>query len=188
MTAAKPADKDRDAALNACAKAYIDAPSDGTHLSDHDKAVNSGVLRCIQAIRALAPLPELGARSERGDPYYDFVSEEPLDIIEANECSTNDLSLLATRRFRRVFNELYRLRRELAGVRSTSGSIPTGYRLLKDTTFAERSYPEHLSHESGSYYCTCCECGRTFQGHKRTVICKVCVATPVSATQERKDA
>lgn len=61
--------------------------------------------------------------------------------------------------------------------RSERPFIPEGWKLLKDTTFAERSYQEHLPHENGNYHCTCCECGRTFQAHKRTVICKVC-ATP----------
>lgn len=45
--------------------------------------------------------------------YHDFVSDEPLNIIEANECSTSDLNSLATKRFRRAFNEIERLEREL---------------------------------------------------------------------------
>lgn len=52
--------------------------------------------------------------------------------------------------------------------------IPEGYKLLKDSTIFERSFQEDAGHENGNYFCTCCDCGRQFQGHKRRVICKVC--------------
>lgn len=45
-------------------------------------------------------------------PYWDFVSDEPLGIIEANECSHHETSL-SVQRFRRAFNEIHKLRREL---------------------------------------------------------------------------
>ena len=38
--------------------------------------------------------------------YPDFVSDEPLSIIFANEC-TADIASLCTKRFRRVANEYY---------------------------------------------------------------------------------
>lgn len=50
-----------------------------------------------------------------------------------------------------------------------------GYKFLRDTTQAERSYSEDFSHENGSYHNTCMYCGRGFLGHKRRVICKVCI-------------
>ena len=59
-------------------------------------------------------------------------------------------------------------------------SIPDGYSLLKNSTFEERSWPEDVSHENGSYYCECCICRRQFQGHKRRVLCKVCTNEEVS--------
>lgn len=51
---------------------------------------------------------------------------------------------------------------------------PQGYRLLKDTTHAERSWSEDTSLENGNYSNTCCNCFRSFIGHKRRVICKSC--------------
>jgi len=54
--------------------------------------------------------------------------------------------------------------------------IPQGWRLLKDSTYDERSWPEDASHENGNYSCCCCHCGRMFMGHKRRVSCKVCAA------------
>lgn len=54
------------------------------------------------------------------------------------------------------------------------GAVPAGYKFLKDSTHAERSWPEDASHENGNYSNTCCHCGREFVGHKRRVVCKVC--------------
>ncbi|MCJ7761111.1 hypothetical protein MUP59_08245 [Candidatus Bathyarchaeota archaeon] len=48
---------------------------------------------------------------EKGNMKYDEASTEPLEIIEANEC--NGFPFLATKRFRAVFNVIYRLREEL---------------------------------------------------------------------------
>lgn len=64
----------------------------------------------------------------------------------------------------------------------------TGWKLVKDSTFAERSWKEDESHENGNYHCICCDCGRTFQGHKRRPLCKVCTDNPplaVAATSGR---
>ena len=52
--------------------------------------------------------------------------------------------------------------------------VPEGWKLLKDSTHDERSYPEDAEHENGNYYCTCINCGRQFNGYKRRAICKVC--------------
>lgn len=41
--------------------------------------------------------------------YTDFVSEEPLDVIRANECEYN-VQGLVTKRFRAFWNEIERLR------------------------------------------------------------------------------
>lgn len=48
--------------------------------------------------------------------------------------------------------------------------------MLKDSTHAERSWPEDASHENGNYSVVCGNCGRLFTGHKRRVLCKVCSA------------
>lgn len=36
-------------------------------------------------------------------------------------------------------------------------------------------FTEDFKHENGNYTCHCQSCGRVFTGHKRRVICKVCV-------------
>lgn len=53
-------------------------------------------------------------------------------------------------------------------------AVPKGYKILKDTTHEERSFPEDGTYENGCYYNNCVNCGRMFTGHKRRVICKVC--------------
>lgn len=40
-----------------------------------------------------------------------------------------------------------------------------------------RDWPEDFAHENGRYYNSCCQCGHTFIGYKRRVVCKVCAAT-----------
>ena len=57
---------------------------------------------------------------------------------------------------------------------STEGALPKGWRLLKDTTFDERKWPEDASHENGNYCNTCGHCGREFVGHKRRGLCRAC--------------
>lgn len=55
-------------------------------------------------------------------------------------------------------------------------AVPEGYKLLKNTTHEERSYPEDASHENGNYFNVCHECLREFTGHKRRGICRACAA------------
>lgn len=53
-------------------------------------------------------------------------------------------------------------------------SAPPGFKILKDTTLEERSWPEDYEHENGNYFNKCHHCLRQFMGHKRRVTCKVC--------------
>lgn len=55
-------------------------------------------------------------------------------------------------------------------------AVPEGWKLLKDSTQEERSWPEDFVYENGNYFNTCCRCDRTFMGHKRRPTCKVCFA------------
>jgi len=64
-------------------------------------------------------------------------------------------------------------------------AVPEGWKLLKDTTHAERSWPEDSSHENGNYSNICVHCLRGFVGHKRRPSCKVCAATPSPAEQPK---
>lgn len=47
-----------------------------------------------------------------------------------------------------------------------------GVKVLKDTTFKERSFQG--TGENDGYHNTCIECGRVFQGNKHFTVCKVC--------------
>jgi len=58
-------------------------------------------------------------------------------------------------------------------------AVPDGFKLLKNSTQEERSFPEDASAENGNYFNNCCNCGRIFIGYKRRVICKVCTQKPV---------
>ena len=51
--------------------------------------------------------------------------------------------------------------------------LPPGFRILRDTTHAERSWPEDVG-ENSWYSNVCCNCGRDFLGYKRRVTCRVC--------------
>lgn len=51
-------------------------------------------------------------------------------------------------------------------------------RVVPIATQEDRSYPEDEKHENGNYFNTCYHCGRTFVGHKRRAVCKVCAAAP----------
>lgn len=53
-------------------------------------------------------------------------------------------------------------------------TLPEGYHLIRTATHAERSWPEDASHENGAYHNECISCQRTFTGHKRRAICRVC--------------
>lgn len=61
-------------------------------------------------------------------------------------------------------------------IEAECAKVPEGWKLLKDSTHEERSWPEDSGHENGNYYCLCHNCGRQFTGHKRRVTCKVCAA------------
>lgn len=37
-----------------------------------------------------------------------------------------------------------------------------------------RDWPEDFQHENGNYICFCVNCGNTFFGYKRRMICKTC--------------
>ena len=37
-----------------------------------------------------------------------------------------------------------------------------------------RDWHEDFSHENGQYMCVCCNCEKSFIGHKRRVTCKLC--------------
>lgn len=52
--------------------------------------------------------------------------------------------------------------------------IPKGYKLLRDTTQEQRSFPGDSHSENGSYMNECCHCLRMFLGHKRRVTCRAC--------------
>jgi hypothetical protein len=71
---------------------------------------------------------------------------------------------------------------ELARIRKEQ--VPEGWRLVKDSTHDERSFPEDREHENGNYYCSCAACGRQFTGYKRRLACKVCLAHPVVRNPE----
>lgn len=51
-------------------------------------------------------------------------------------------------------------------------------RVVQIATQEERSYSEDEKYENGNYFNTCYHCGRTFVGHKRRAVCKVCAAAP----------
>lgn len=38
----------------------------------------------------------------------------------------------------------------------------------------DRNWVEDAPHENGNYECSCVECGHSFIGHKRRVLCKLC--------------
>lgn len=57
---------------------------------------------------------------------------------------------------------------------SNASLVPPGFKVLKDTTLVERSWPEDESHENGDYFNNCALCLRTFMGHKRRVVCRAC--------------
>lgn len=60
---------------------------------------------------------------------------------------------------------------------------PAGWKLLKDSTHDERSWPEDAGHENGDYSCLCSHCGRVFTGHKRRMLCKVCSTSTERAVE-----
>lgn len=81
--------------------------------------------------------------------------------------------------------DLLRKEVEARGAAAEARAVPKGWKLLKDTTHAERSWPEDSGHENGNYSNTCVQCLREFIGHKRRQVCKVCAATPSPAEQPK---
>lgn len=82
-----------------------------------------------------------------------------------------------------VFNDLKPALRAaietyLSASQAQAPTAPSGWKLLKDSTHDERSWPEDSSHENGNYSNSCCHCLRMFTGHKRRVVCKVCATEP----------
>lgn len=57
---------------------------------------------------------------------------------------------------------------------SQQAEPPPGWKLLKDTTHEERSYPDDAKHENGAYFNNCVTCLRQFVGHKRRGVCRAC--------------
>jgi len=53
---------------------------------------------------------------------------------------------------------------------------------------ADRNWAEDAPHENGNYECSCAECGHSFIGHKRRVLCKLCsnLLTPSVTSTEGK--
>jgi hypothetical protein len=68
----------------------------------------------------------------------------------------------------------------------TQDGVGEGFKLLKDTTHAERSWAEDAGHENGNYSNSCVVCLRQFVGHKRRCVCKVCAAAPQAPTDAHK--
>lgn len=69
--------------------------------------------------------------------------------------------------------------------------VPQGWKLLKDSTQDERSWPDDAAHENGAYFNNCSDCGRTFVGLKRRVVCRACSASTspaVPAAQPQQEA
>jgi len=55
-----------------------------------------------------------------------------------------------------------------------AAAVPAGFKLIKDSTREERSWPEDYELDNGRYFNTCCNCERLFLGHKRRIECKAC--------------
>lgn len=65
--------------------------------------------------------------------------------------------------------------------------VPQGWKLIKDSTHAERSWPDDVTSGQSLYSCCCAECGRNFNGHKWRACCRVCAeAPPAPAAQVGK--
>lgn len=55
---------------------------------------------------------------------------------------------------------------------------PQGWKLIKDSTHAERSWPDDVTSGQSLYSCCCAHCGRNFDGSKRRARCRVCAEAP----------
>lgn len=97
----------------------------------------------IEVLRRLveeAP-PSTEAPPESPVPYLNFVSDEPLEVIEANECQHHVLDL-STSRFRRLFNELHKLKRSVPSAIGTSipkpdAAVATGAKSVQLSYFKD---------------------------------------------------
>jgi hypothetical protein len=49
----------------------------------------------------------------------------------------------------------------------------------------ERDWPEDKAHENGNYSCSCIQCGKSFNGHKRRVMCRACASCESDAFRSR---
>ena len=96
-----------------------------------------------------------------------------LDEPGSIACVPAELALRHAEQLDAANAEIERLRDELADTVSRPARSEPG-KWLRDTTTDERSWHEDSGHENGNYYNTCCHCLRSFFGHKRRVICKVC--------------
>lgn len=56
----------------------------------------------------------------------------------------------------------------------------------KDLGLEARSWPEDYIYENGSYFNSCCNCGRQFMGHKGRVSCKQCAVAPTPPVVEQE--
>ena len=92
------------------------------------------------------------------------------DLEYASMDVGHELSDVADRR------NLINKRKELFAHLRVRPAVPEGYKLLKDTTFEDRSWPDDFIGENGSYYNGCHRCLRQFLGHKRRVTCRSCAA------------
>lgn len=49
-----------------------------------------------------------------------------------------------------------------------------------------RNWTEDSSHENGNYECRCINCQNSFIGHKRRVVCKLCIGLEPLLTNQHK--
>ena len=52
---------------------------------------------------------------------------------------------------------------------------------------SERDWKADAAHENGNYWCKCYQCGESFIGHKRRVMCKLCNDGMVAAYRILED-
>ena len=166
----KPALPDLLRSLEDAAMDYQDDPAEYTdrRLNDARERVLAAIDAAVAEARAVLPCghpASLMLRSaETGAPLY-------CELCDAQSGRRDAEAMEAE------------LRKQLAEARA----VPEGWKLLKDTTHAERSWPEDSSHENGNYSNTCVHCLRGFVGHKRRPSCKMCAATPSPAEQPATD-
>jgi hypothetical protein len=51
---------------------------------------------------------------------------------------------------------------------------------------SERDYPEDFKYENGHYMCHCLDCHKSFLGHKRRIICKLCAVRVIGEVTSLK--